>query len=304
MGKFLIITLLVIGSIFILIILSVQDRTADIPELLSSNLTEIQAKALCREALIYGMKEINDDTITLSEGSTTQTFINFEVLEGTIDSIQYISNAAIDTIKIISYASYQNANNTYQHKSSALVSWVPVNVQAAISSNSSIEVSGSATVNGSLVQNSDPPLSFEEVFSGVTKAQMEAMADTVLTYPGNNPACLDSLGIIWINGDLKVTNDSWDESGILVVTGDASFQGGSFSGIMWIIGDLFINGNNGFDGAIYVEGGIEIEGDPLIVSGDSETSFSLSAIIAAFASIGLALDYELQISSLFEDDDI
>jgi len=303
MGKLLIIAILIIGSIFVFIILPVQNRTDDIPELLSNNLTEIQAKALCREALIYGMKEINDGTITLSEGTNTQTYIDFEVLEGTIDSIQYISNATSDTIKIISYASYQNANDVYQHKSSALVSWVPKNVQAAITANSSVVVTGSATVEGDIIQNSDPPLSFEEVF-GITKEEMLARADIVITNPSNNPSCLDSLGTIWINGYLKTTNDSFDESGILIVDGDAKFSGGNFSGVMWITGDLDWVGNNYFEGAIYVEGGITIEGDPLILGGNVYTVYNLGAIMAAFADIGLTLQYKLDIVSLFEDYDL
>ncbi|RLD65979.1 MAG: hypothetical protein DRI84_05765 [Bacteroidetes bacterium] len=305
MGKLLIIAILIIGSLFVFIILPLQNKTDQVPELVSSNLGELRAKELSHEALIYGMRNIENGTVTLIPGTDTKTYPNFNVLEGAIDSIQYKANATIDTIEIISYVSCQDCNDTINHKSSALVAWVPKNVQAAISANSSIEVTGSATVIGNIIQNSDPPLSFEEVFNGITKEQMETtMADIVLTNPGNNPPCLDSLGIIWINGNLKVTNDGWDESGILVVNGDATFQGGSFSGIMWIIGDLYINGNNGFEGAIYVEGGIDIEGDPLIVSGNSETIFDLGAIKAAFAAIGLGIDYELKIVSLFEDYDL
>ncbi|MDP8202210.1 MAG: hypothetical protein P9M11_08720 [Candidatus Tenebribacter burtonii] len=304
MGKLLIIIILVMILISVFIITSVQDKAQESPELLSNNLIEIETKALSREALKYGMNKINESGVSVPL-NYTETFTDFNVLEGSIDSIKYTSNAMNDSIEIISYASYQNGNDTFHHKSSALVAWVPENVQAAITANSSIVVTGSATVVGDIIQNSDPPLSFEEVF-GITKEEMLARADIVINNPGNNPSCLDSLGTIWINGYLKTTNDSFDESGILIVDGDAKFSGGNFSGVMWITGDLDWVGNNYFEGAIYVEGGITIEGDPLILGGNVYTVYNLGAITAAFDDLGLTqtLRYKLDIVSLFEDDDL
>lgn len=304
MGKLLMVAILVIGSIFVLIILSVQDRTDEVPELLSSNLAELQAKALCREALVYGMNNISNGTVTLITGTNSQTFTNFDVMEGTIDSIQYISSVTNDTIEINSFASYLENDETFQHRSSALVCWVPTYAQAAMTSNGDIDVGGSADITGDLVTNSDPQLSFEDLF-GMTKAQMEAIADTVLVDPPNNPEGIE--GISWISfeesdGALMVTTANWEGSGILVVNGDAHFAGGSFEGIMWITGTLFINGNNGFDGAIYVEGGIEYQDvEETTVLGNCQITYDLEAILAAFADASLTLDYELKIISMFED---
>ena len=253
MGKLLIVAIFIVAAVITVILLSVQDRTEEVPEISSSNIAELQAKALCHEAIVYGMRNLNDGTVTLTAGENTQTYANFAVMEGTIDSIQYNSNTTNDTIEIISYASYQNADSTetIQHKSSALVCWVPTYAQAAMSANGEIDVGGSADITGDLIENSDPPLSFEALF-GMTKAEMEAIADNHLLNPHNNPAGVED--ITWVSFApftslpiMKVTRADWYGSGILIIDGDAHFAGGSFDGIMWITGELFINGNNGFN---------------------------------------------------------
>ncbi|MDA3813058.1 MAG: hypothetical protein PF570_02270 [Candidatus Cloacimonetes bacterium] len=302
MGKLLIVAILVIGAIFVLIILSVQDKTDEVPELASSNLAELQAKALCREALIYGMRNINNGTVPLTTGTNTQTYTNFEVMEGTIDSIQYTINTSNDTIEINSYATYQNEADIIQHKSTALVNRFPTYAQGAMYANGSINVGGSADITGDIIQNCDPPLDFEGFF-GRTMAEMDSMANNHFIDPPNNPAGFED--ITWVSfasegGELKVTTSAWTGSGILIVDGDAQFSGGSFDGIMWITGELFINGNNGFDGAIYVEGGITYE--DVTVLGNCQITYDLDAILAAFEDATLTLDYDLKILSIFEDE--
>ncbi len=302
MGKLLIVAILVIGSIFALIIISVHDKTEEVPELASSNLAELQAKALCREALVYGMKNINDGTVPISTGTNTQTYTNFEVMEGTIDSIQYIVNTSNDTIEINSYATYQSEADIIQHKSTALINRFPSNAQGAMYANGSINVGGSADITGAIIENCDPPLDFEGFF-GRTMAQMDSIADNHFIDPPNNPEGFED--ITWVSfanegGELMVTTEGWTGSGILVVDGDAQFSGGSFDGVMWITGDLFINGNNGFDGAVYVEGGIHY--NDVIVLGNCQITYDYAAILAAFEDATLSLDYGLKILSIFEDE--
>ena len=302
MGKLLIVAIFIVAAVITVILLSVQDRTEEVPELSSSNIAELQAKALCHEAIVYGMRHINDGTSGYYSGETTQTYTNFGVMDGTIDSIQYIPNTTNDTIEIISYASYQNADETIQHKSSALVCWVPTHAQGAMYANGDIEVGGSADITGNLYENCDPPLSFEDFF-GITKAEMEAIADNNFEDPPNNPEGV--VDITWVSfenegGSMKVTRADWVGSGILIIDGDAHFSGGTFNGIMWITGELFINGNNGFNGGIYVEGGIHYE--DVTVIGNAQITYDRAAIIAAFANASLILDYELKIISWFEDE--
>ena len=302
MGKLLIVAIFIVAAVITVILLSVQDRTEEVPELSSSNLAELQAKALCHEAIVYGMRHINDGTSGYYSGETTQTYTNFGVMDGTIDSIQYISNATNDTIEISSYASYQNADETIQHKSSALVCWVPTYAQGAMYANGNIIVGGSADITGNLFENCDPPLDFEAFF-GITKTEMDSIADNHLSDPPNNPAGVED--ITWVSfttegGSMNVTNTGWYGSGILVIDGDAHWSGGAFDGIMWITGELFINGNNGFNGAVYCEGGITYE--DVTVLGDCQITYDWAAILAAFNDASLTIDYELKIISWFEDE--
>jgi hypothetical protein len=302
MGKLLIVAIFIAAAVITVILLSVQDKTEEVPELSSSNIAELQAKALCHEAIVYGMRNLNDGTVVLSSGENTQTYANFEIMDGTIDSIQFMSNTTNDTIEIISYAGYQSAGETIQHKSSALVCWIPTHAQGAMYANGDIVVGGSADITGDLIENCDPPLDFEDFF-GITKAEMDAIADNHFEDPPNNPAGFED--ITWVSfanegGSLTVSTADWTGSGILIIDGDAHFSGGSFDGIMWITGELFINGNNGFNGAIYCEGGINYE--DVTVLGDCQITYDWGAILAAFNDASLVLEYELKIISWFEDE--
>ena len=304
MGKILIVGIFVIAALFIVIILSVRDRVDNSPELLSKNLTELQAKALCREAINYGIKKVNDAGDSGLPTTHMQTFVDFQIGNGIIDSIQYTT--INDTVSISAYASYQNNNDTYQHKSTALVTWAPKYENGAIVANGDIDVTGSAVVNGDLIPDVIPLLDFEEFF-GMTKAEMQAIADNDMVDPRNNPGGISGITYMSFSGSypgtLMITTTSWNGTGILVVDGDANFTGGSFTGIMWIVGRLRVNGNNGFYGAIYVEGigpGGEIL--PVPVSGDCEITYDETAIMLALGYVGQILTYELKIISIFEDD--
>ena len=304
MGKVLIVGIFVIAALFIVIILSVRDRVEEAPQLLSKNLTEIQARALCREALNYGIKKVSDAGSSPTQGANTQTFTNFQVGDGVIDSIQYTTTS--DTIVISSYATYQNANDVIQHKSTAITTWGSKYGKAAIVANGAIDVTGNAVVNGELLPDVNPLLDFEEFF-GMTKAEMRAIADNDLVNPHNNPSGVTGITYVTFTGSypgtLKVTKSSWSGSGILVVDGDANFTGGSFSGVMWIVGRLRINGNDGFNGAIYVEGlgpGGEIL--PVPVLGTCVISYDEAAIILALGYVGQTLTKSFKILSIHEDD--
>jgi len=73
----------------------------------------------------------------------------------------------------------------------------------------------------------------------------------VLTNPPNNPVVAD--GIIWVDGDLKISNTGWNYKGILIVNGSFEMTGGSFAGIVWINGSAkMIEGNPGVTGAVFV----------------------------------------------------
>ena len=306
MGKLLILSIVVIAAIITTILLSVQDVTNDTPDLLSQNLTELQAKQLCQTALHYGEKKINDAGSSAIPTTHMQTFVNFDIGDGIIDSIQY--ETSNDTVIISSYATYNNGNDTFQHKSSSLLTWATQYGVAAVIANGPIDVSGSAVVNGNTIQNVDPQLNFEEFF-GMTKAQMRAIADYNLVNPHPNPdpdpGLMNVSGITYVTArEMKVTTSSWAGTGILVIDGNARFNGGSFTGVIWVTGTLIVTGNEDFFGAVYIEGRNMGGGMATTVSilGDSVISYDESAIILALGHAGQILTKKLKVLSIHEDD--
>lgn len=305
MGKILIVGIFVISALFIVIILSVRDRVEETPDLLSKNLTEIQSKTLCREALNYGIKKVNDAGVLAIPETHMETFVDFEIEDGLIDSIEYTTTN--DTVKISSYATYNNDNDTFHHKSTVIVTWAHQYGDAAVIANGPIDVSGSAVINGLTIENVNPPLDFEEFF-GMTKAEMRAIADYDLVNPSPNPdpdpdPSLWVSGVTYVTGNtFKVTTSAWSGTGILVVDCDARFNGGSFTGVIWVTGTLLVTGNEVFNGAVYNEG--EGEATPATVSilGDSEITYDEGAIILALGHVGQVLTYELKVVTVYEDD--
>ncbi|MDD5260107.1 MAG: pilus assembly PilX N-terminal domain-containing protein [bacterium] len=93
--------------------------------------------------------------------------------------------------------------------------------------------------------NSDFP-AFEDTF-GVSIEQLDAMATTKYTNPGNNPDCH---GITWVDGDLKATSSTFNGSGILIVNGDCDINGGVFNGVIYVLGTLTMTGNGVVHGAV------------------------------------------------------
>ena len=178
-------------------------------------------------------------------------------------------------------------------------------MNAALTANGNIGVGGDANIEGNLNPNADPVLDFETFF-GMTKADMRAMANFDVVNPGLNPdpdpdPLSNVSGITYVSfihtGQLKVTLPAWHGSGLLVVDGDCTINGGSFSGVLWITGNLFMNGNNGYTGAIYVEGQANVN-----ILGTSAISYDAPAIIAALSHTGTVISYELEILDMFEDD--
>lgn len=151
----------------------------------------------------------------------------------------------------------------------------PDGVTSAIESEGEVEVKGSAEVNGNVEEYAD--LSFEDIF-GVDKAEMERIAQT--HYPAtyytasfNNDS---AQGVTWIKPnetDPQITLDGWSGSGILIVEDDLKITGGTFDGVIWVVGTLRMDGNPVINGGIFVECGATLEttlvGNPT-VNYDSE----------------------------------
>jgi cytoskeletal protein CcmA (bactofilin family) len=256
MGKLLIIILLMLTAVFATIAVSVQSKSADIPDLISSNMSEIKAKGLSNEALMYSIRQLNEGNLSVSESSVSQTFSNFEVLDGTIDSIKYVMVGSGDTLKITSYVTANVNGKRTQYQSMAGILYTSASFDNAITCSKDLDIRGSSTIIGNVEENVD--LDFETVF-GMTMAQMRAIADNDYTNPPNNVTPVNGITYIETTGNNKAhfTNHHWSGSGILIVDGEFHMTGGTFDGIIWVEGGRFMMSGNGL-----VQGTIFINAEP------------------------------------------
>ncbi len=301
MGRLLIIALLIAATIFTVITLSQKDNRGDTAEQTSRNLAKIQAKALSNEALNYSIKRLQNGSVDFVDDQATLSFSDFNVLDGKIDSISYARNSAADSITIKSYVHHLVGDEAVHKTTSALVSIVPANIQAAVSANGEVIVKGNAAVVGDIDENCDPPLNFEEIF-GVTKDYVKSIATNYYTDPPNNQTPCEN--ITWVDitdpkNSLKITTTGWSGSGLLVVDGDADFAGGYFYGVIWITGELRISGNLIVDGALFVEGGTEIAAT--VISGTPVIEFSSEAVSDFLGTVDFPTKMQYKIISIFYD---
>ena len=256
MGKLLIIILLMLTAVFATIAVSIQSKSVDIPDLISSNISEIKAKGLSNEALMYSIRQLNVGNLSVSETGVSQTFSNFNVLDGTIDSIKYVMVGSGDTLKITSYVTANVNGKRTQYQSSAEILYTSASFDNAITCSKDLDIRGSSTIIGNVEENVE--LDFATVF-GMTMAQMRAIADNDYTNPPNNVTPVNGITYIEATGNNKAhfTNHHWSGSGILIVDGEFHMTGGTFDGIIWVEGGRFMMSGNGL-----VQGTIFINAEP------------------------------------------
>jgi len=256
MGKLLILIVLMLTAVFAAITVSLQDSSADIPELISSNMSEIKAKSLGNEALMYSIKKLSEGSLSVSSSELSQVFSGFNVLDGTIDSIKYVMAGTGDTLQITSYVTAKVNGELTQYKGFANILYSSGNFNNAITCSEILSVTGHSTVIGNIENEVD--LDFETVF-GMTMAQMRAIADNDYTNPPNNVDPVNGITYIETTGNNKAhfTNHHWSGSGILIVDGEFHMTGGTFDGIIWVEGGRFMISGNGL-----VRGTIFVNSDP------------------------------------------
>ena len=272
MGKLIIIFMSLITLITLPIVFSAREKVDRMPEMIIQNDLTEQVKRIGTYALTYAVKQVTDYSVPLSEGTFTQKFEHFRVFEGAIDSLKYTINAAQDSIVIRAYTYCRISEHEIYHESETLVSYAPKlvtpdGVTDAITATGTIKMKGSSVVNGGIKENAI--FDFEEIF-GYTKEEIEDGATHLYVDPENNIIPVDN--ITWVNfvesSDFQITDNNWEGSGILIVNGDMKICGGYFKGIIWVIGNLRIDGNPIIDGAVFVEGETDITttiiGDPII----------------------------------------
>ena len=263
MGKLVIIFIALITLVIILIVVSAREKVDRMPEMIVLNELTEQVKRIGTYALTFALKQLTDNIVPVSEGSVTQQFDQFSVFDGSIDSLKYTINADQDSIVINAYTSCRISGHEIYHVSEVLVSHIPLEVNptgvdSAITSTGKIVVKGSSDINGGISENAT--FDFKEIF-GYTKTEVESGATNLYVDPENNILPVDN--ITWVNfvenTELLISDNNWEGSGILIINGDMRISGGYFEGIIWVIGNLRITGNPIIEGAIFVEGGTDIE---------------------------------------------
>ena len=148
-----------------------------------------------------------------------------------------------------------------------------------------LEVKGSAEVNGDVAENTTPR--FEDVF-GVTKNEMKDNATYEYTSPPNNKMPVEK--ITWINNGFNITKTGWVGSGIMIMNGNLDISGGTFNGVIWVIGKLkMASGNPVINGSIFVEGNAMVG---TTITGNAEISLDQSTIDDAFSNLSTVLSWQ------------
>ena len=252
MGKLLIIILMILIVVFATIGISVKKRSAEIPDLITANMSEIKARSLSNEALIYSIRQLNTGNLCIGEPGVNQTFENFNVLDGTIDSIKYVMVGSGDTLIATSYVTANINGKQTQYQSTAEVLYNTTYFDNAITCSEDIDITGSSTVIGNVEENVD--LDFETVFD-MTIAQMRSIADNYYMNPPNNVIPVNGITYIETTGNnqTQFTNRHWNGSGILIVNGEFLMTGGTFEGIIWVeSGRFIISGDGNVQGTIFI----------------------------------------------------
>lgn len=134
----------------------------------------------------------------------------------------------------------------------------PSGFDLAIQVNGGLKLYGSYDINPDDSYKTDAKLSFTDKFD-LSSERIKNIAIEQGTYYVNPASPLQNLnGITWIDivaptTKLKIPKTGWSGSGILIVNGDTDIEGGTFNGIIWVIGELTITGNGTINGAVLSE---------------------------------------------------
>jgi hypothetical protein len=134
----------------------------------------------------------------------------------------------------------------------------------------------------------DRILSFEDII-GMNEADTKEIAqdfspEYAKYYDGaftNNVAT----GLTWVEApgtESQITVNEWTGDGVLVVNGDLKITGGTFNGVIWVMGTLSISGNPDIFGGIFAQGGVTMD---TTITGTAEITFSQDAVDDAFDAL-------------------
>lgn len=253
MGKVLLISVLLFTVIITTLVVSINSRKEEAPEVVSQSLAHINAKSLSNEALKYGINQISNGNVPLTQTEYLQTFTNFDVIDGTIDSIKYEMNATADTITIISYVSSSFSGRRKLFASTAQLHVDQGSSLGAFNCSKEVTLKGNAEIVGDL--NENMTMDFVATF-GYTMAEMKAMADHYYKNPSTSISPITGITYVELTGNKSLhMSGNWTGDGILIVDGNFKDTGkADFDGVIWVEGGSFqMTGQSDVEGAIFVD---------------------------------------------------
>jgi hypothetical protein len=278
MGKVIIISILILGTILSAISISLADKMQKVPKTISQNVVEKEAESLANYALNFAIKKLRNTEVSITDSLLKLSYTNFDIGNGSIDSLIY-RKVTSNEILLKAYVHANVAGETATEVKSTTLYQQPsnqINLSSAITAAGSVTVQGSAEVNGDISENTPPD--FEEIF-GIDKQHAKDYANNYYVDPANNITPVAD--ITWIDLEENssfIISSNWEGSGILIVNGNLNVSGNMyFQGIVWIMGNVRISGNANFDGALFVESTIEIDGDATL-TGNCEVNFDSNVL--------------------------
>jgi len=290
MGKGILVIAILLLAIVVGIVISIGKSGEEVPEIITDDIAQIQARSLSNYALQYGIRQLLNGNVTFIDSTrgTINDFVQLNVLDGTVDSLIY-STMADGTIRVDSYVSYLELESQATHHGYARFGFftdegaVP-SITAAIVTGGSITVKAKAVISGIVVE--DSTFDFAGVF-GMTEQEFKDECISRGSYietPANNEPMPDSL--TWMNDDLKITSD-WVGEGILIVNGDLMAQAHvDFDGILVVFGELTVGAHSNITGAVYVIGDATVGAHAVI-------SFDADVISDAFDALPIDISLEI-----------
>ncbi len=290
MGKAILVISLLLLTVVVGIVISSGKRGGDVPEIITDDIAQIQARSLSNYALQYGIRQLLKGNVTFVDSTrgTINNFAPLDVLDGTIDSIIY-SPATDGTIRVDSYVSYLELESLVSHHGYARFGFYTdegavLSITAAIVTGGSITVKAQAVISGIVVE--DSTFDFAGVF-GMTEQEFKDECISRGSYietPANNEPMPDSL--TWMNDDLRVQSN-WSGAGILVVNGDFNATAQiTFDGILVVFGELTIGAHSNITGAVYVIGDATVGAHAVI-------SFDADVVSDAFDALPINISLEI-----------
>jgi len=178
-------------------------------------------------------------------------------------------------------------------------------ITSALTAGGSITVTGSADIDPprepedtfydfELGEDPNDGLSlFEEIF-GVSKDEMKDIAQNSPNIYYDSAIKNEIVeNITWVDGggvESEITTATWTGSGIWIVNGDLKITGGTFDGILWVIGSLYLGaGNPVIRGSVFVECTTEVD---TTVTGNVTLQLNQGAIDDALGDLGIGVIVE------------